>query len=169
MKSRPTKSRPKTSYQSTDTTFKHTKEDRRRMRRSSLLARIASTHSKVRKRRRPSKKLITNLESLANALPETLSQAQPKRSKDSSRMTHKSLKSRPGALKKKEKLERMERERFEKNMVQMAKVNRSLTDCVPAGPEEKGSSTNDTSSHRWAALRGFIASTMDGDLVDGAS
>ena len=84
-------------------------------------------------------------------------------------MTHKSLKSRPGALKKKEKLERMERERFEKNMVQMAKVNSSLTECVPAGHGEEGNVTNNTSSHRWAALRGFIVSTMDRDLVDGAS
>ena len=165
MKSRPTKTRLRTSYQSSDASFKSTKEDRRRMKRSSLLVRILSTHSKVKKRRRPSKKPMTSLDSLAKALPGNVPRAQPKRTNDSFQMTHKSLKSRPGALKKKEKLAKMERERFEKNMVQMAKDNRSLAEGVPASHGEEGSAINNTSSHRWAALRGFIVSTMDRDLI----
>jgi hypothetical protein len=51
------------------------------------------------------------------------------------------LKSRPGALKRKEKLERMERERFNANLVQM--------------------STATAVQDRWAALKNHVKTTVE--------
>jgi hypothetical protein len=55
------------------------------------------------------------------------------------------MKSRPGALKRREKLDRGERDRFTKNMAQMA-----TTTSQTGGTSEK-----------WAALRGFISQTLE--------
>ncbi|KMU91120.1 hypothetical protein CIHG_08791 [Coccidioides immitis H538.4] len=70
---------------------------------------------------------------------------------------HKSLKHRPGAMKRKEKLDKVERDRFAKNMAQMA--------TGLADPKEPAASTVDatqtSSSNRWAALRNFISQTID--------
>lgn len=57
------------------------------------------------------------------------------------KIQRKSLKSRPGAMKRKEKLERMERERFQKNLVQMS---------VGSGVED-----------RWRALKEHVRSTVE--------
>lgn len=59
----------------------------------------------------------------------------------------KSMKSRPGAMKRKEKVVRSECERFGKNLAIMQ------TGLVVGGGEKKGGS--------WAALRGFIEGTME--------
>lgn len=57
------------------------------------------------------------------------------------RIQRKSLKSRPGAMKRKEKVERMERERFQKNLVQMS-----------------GASAVED---RWRALKEHVRSTVE--------
>jgi pyruvate-formate lyase len=57
------------------------------------------------------------------------------------------MKSRPGATKRKEKLEKAERERFGKNMAQMA--------------SKVGTGTEQRAENKWAALRSFIAGTME--------
>jgi len=70
------------------------------------------------------------------------------------KMLLKTLKSRPGALKRKAKIEEKERERFRLNMAQMAK---------PAEQQQGAASMEgegNASSARWAALRGFIGQTM---------
>ena len=163
-----TSTRPHTSYPNTDAPFKSTKEDKRRMKHSALMSRIEKSSPKVQKRRRPSRKLVTNLEDLADALPDTLFTKQTKTSIDNIRVRHKSLKSRPGAMKKKGQLERMERERFQMNMAQMATVNSDSIDFVTNDGDKPGSAAN-LSSERWAALRGYISSTMDRDVMDKAS
>jgi hypothetical protein len=56
----------------------------------------------------------------------------------------KSLKSRPGATKRKEKLERLERQRFSANLAQMA-----------------GSGMANPVADRWAALKNHVQSTME--------
>ena len=61
------------------------------------------------------------------------------------------MKSRPGAMKRKEKLEKMERDRFNKNLAQMAQAKSS----TPAGA---GSSAY---ADRWAALKSHVQSTME--------
>lgn len=54
------------------------------------------------------------------------------------------MKSRPGAMKRKEKLEKMEKERFNQNLVQLASA-------------AKGGAVQD----RWAALKNHVQSTME--------
>lgn len=54
----------------------------------------------------------------------------------------KSLKSRPGAMKKKEKLEKLEMDRFNANLAQMATSSAASTD-------------------RWAALKNHVQNTME--------
>jgi hypothetical protein len=76
---------------------------------------------------------------------------------------HNSIKHRPGALKRKEKLDRLERDRFAKNMAQMA-VGLETKETAPGSndqPAETASTENSATSNRWAALRSFISQTMD--------
>lgn len=88
----------------------------------------------TKKRRRPSKKLITTLESLADALPDAGGENAISESRNGeimaevdraevrgglgamTKIRQRSLKSRPGAMKMREALEKRERERFERNM-----------------------------------------------------
>lgn len=68
------------------------------------------------------------------------------------------MKSRPGAMKKKELLISMEKERFNKNMAQMMQ-------SYHGKEEEKDSNTISNAKGRgrskWAAIRGFIQQTME--------
>lgn len=70
-----------------------------------------------------------------------------RRKVNTGKMEMKTMESRPGAMKKKAKLERAERDRFAKNMAQMA-------------PAAQGGQGEVSSSDRWSALRGFIGQTM---------
>ena len=67
------------------------------------------------------------------------------------RVRHKSLKSRPGAMKRKEKLEKTERERFGMNLAQMV----GSTQAQAYGPN------NSAVGSRWAALKTFVESTAE--------
>ncbi|MCJ1364233.1 hypothetical protein MMC16_003342 [Acarospora aff. strigata] len=140
--------------------FRTTKKDKRTIKHSTFVSRIEKADTKAKKRRRPSKKLVANLGSLANALPDDGGIGAILDSGDT-KIRHKSLKSRPGAMKRKEKLETMERERFSRNMAQMV----GATATAPAkGAEQTGAISvtgSTTSSSRWAALRGFIQQTME--------
>lgn len=81
------------------------------------------------------------------------------------KIKHKSLKSRPGAGKKKEKLVAMEMERFGKNMARMAA--RSGVSNTAQGEDQEGGVgdgavvAKGSSAERWAAIRGFISQTME--------
>ncbi|KAL2815638.1 ribosome biogenesis protein SLX9-domain-containing protein [Aspergillus cavernicola] len=132
--------------------FRTTKRDKRLMKHSTFLSKIEKISATSNKRRRASKKLVANLESLADALPDAETELN-----DPSQINiikQKTLKHKPGAMKRKEKIEKSERDRFAKNMAQMSNINTtpapdSNTDAV--GPV----------SNRWAALRGFISQTME--------
>ena len=126
------------------------------------------------KRRRPGKKLNTALDSLADALPELEENSDDewegideddkdmdgalgelskmvrvrKTKPADGKMKLKTLKSRPGALKRKQKMEESEKERFGKNLASMSAPAQAATDA--------GGSSN-----RWAALRGFIGQTLE--------
>lgn len=70
----------------------------------------------------------------------------------------KSLKSKPGAMKRKEALERLERERFGKNMAQIMAVKETTTPSVAtegAAPVVQSATTS-----RFAALRAWAESNM---------
>ena len=158
------------------------------MRHSAFVSRIEKTApGKIKKRRRPGKKLVAGLESLLDTLPDVeasgasrkagsedddeweglsededvvdtsslgelgkIARVRRKRKPEvPGKMQLKTLKSRPGATKRKAKLESAEMDRFRKNMAQMAQGQ--------SVPSKEGSSTAD----RWAALRGFIGQTME--------
>jgi hypothetical protein len=117
------------------------------------------------KRRRPSKKLATTLASLADALPELEDGEEGPRD---GKIRHKSLKSRKGAMKKKEKVVKGEMERFGASMARLAETGgtpTSGTNSVQASNTRTSGGTNEqgaaATSNRWAALRGYISATME--------
>ncbi|PQE31085.1 ribosome biogenesis SLX9-domain-containing protein [Rutstroemia sp. NJR-2017a WRK4] len=140
--------------------FINSKKDKRIIKHSALVNRIEKAHSKPLKRRRPNKKLVTTLESLADALPDFEGEGLDKISRgESGKIKQKSMKSRPGATKRREKLEAMERERFGKNMAQLVGSSESKTEAMATSDENKAPVSG--TSSRWAALRGFISQTME--------
>jgi hypothetical protein len=139
--------------------FRTTKKDKRIIKHSTFMSKVAKSYKKTPKRRRPSKKLVANLDSLADALPEAEGDDQSQMGNQGHIIKHKTLKHRPGAMKRKEKLEHLERNRFMKNMAQMTAIETNA-----AKPADSGSGTNpesNSTSNRWAALRGFISQTME--------
>ena len=137
------------------------KRDKRTIKHSAFVNRIEKAHKKPLKRRRPSKKLVATLEGLADALPDVDDLV--KGVGDEGKIRHKSLKSRPGATKRREKLEKMERERFGKNMAQLtggAVADSTIVTGNSAGEKGEAAPLSSTAS-RWAALRGFISQTIE--------
>lgn len=122
------------------------------MKHSIFVNKITKAHVKPLKRRRPNKKLVANLESLADALPD-FSEAnyQTSTTIGSATVRHKSLKSRPGAMKRKEKIEQVERERFGKNLAQM----------MGGAPNQPDQAKSSTIADRWSALKSFVQSTAE--------
>lgn len=137
--------RPQANIRTSDSSlFSSSKRDKHAIKHSAFVSKIEKSSAKTQKRRRPNKKLVANLESLADVLPSLDEEG----GKDGvilgqAKIQRKSLKSRPGAMKRKEKLEKQERERFNKNLAQMAGAS--------------GTSTGD----RWAALKNHVQSTME--------
>lgn len=133
--------------------------------------RIEKSHKKPLKRRRPNKKLVTTLESLGDALGELEQGGDGKgieERAEEGKIRLRGLKSRPGAMKRREKLERSERERFAKNMAQLAAGvgEESAGEMQIEGQEGAGENPNasqqpNATASRWAALRGFISQTME--------
>ncbi|KAL2072633.1 hypothetical protein VTL71DRAFT_11976 [Oculimacula yallundae] len=152
--------------------FSNTKKDKRVIKSSSFLNRIEKSQQKPLKRRRPSKKLVTTLESLADALPDVESLVQGGREGGAAgkKMEMKSLKSKPGARKRKEKLEAMERERFGRNMAVIMKGGKeegvSGGDMAVDGGEGDVVASTETSVsnptvNRFAALRAWVNANME--------
>ncbi|SCN90534.1 uncharacterized protein FFE2_06991 [Fusarium fujikuroi] len=134
--------------------FLSSKRDKRLIKHSSFVSRIQSARiSKSTKRRRPSKKLAANLESLADALPELEEGAEVEQGK----VRHKSLKSKKGALKRKERVVKGEMERFGVSMARLTQQDGAAVQKVET--EEKTAPA--PTANRWAALRGYISSTME--------
>lgn len=118
------------------------------------MSKIEKNSQKTPKRRRASKKLVTNLESLADALPEA------EESNDAASQVNvikqKTLRHKPGALKRREKLEKLERDRFNKNLVEMSNIT-----SAPAANNGETSNESNPTAGRWSALRNFISQTME--------
>lgn len=72
------------------------------------------------------------------------------------KMVMRSLKHRPGAMKRKRKMEGAEMERFRRNLAQMA-----------GGAEGVPVDGGDGTADKWAALRSFIGGTMERDRAFG--
>lgn len=119
------------------------------MKRSLLLNRIEKQNTKQKKRRRPDKQLVANLESLADALPDA--DDNDEKEVGQAKIKLRSLKSKPGALKRKAKLEQQEKLRFGVNMAQL----------VGTGGGDQGKTDTNGASNKWEQLRKFISSTME--------
>ena len=111
---------------------------------------------------------MTNLAGLADALPEVNGTEGNKGGGVGERgvkIKHKSLKSRPGAGKRKEKLVGMEMERFGKNLAELAASRTNVVDGDQPGvmgtESREGGAVGSGSRERWAAIRGFITQTME--------
>lgn len=139
--------------------FRTTKKDKRLIKHAAFMSKIQKAYQKKPKRRRPSKKLVTNLDSLADALPAAEEGDRNDASNQVNIIKHKTMKSRPGAMKRKEKLEQMERDRFMKNLAQMTRIEANTTSEAAASSESQAEPP--PTSSRWAALRGFISQTME--------
>ena len=168
---------PSSSKSSTlfDHDFRTSKKDKRTIKHSSFVSKIEKDSQKTPKRRRASKKLAANLDSLADALPDAQVQSSEQHHHPNNLhgqvnvIKQKTLKQKPGALKRRQNLEKVERDRFARNMAQM-----SAMDTTAAAPHAEGNNhhhhhhpnnnateeTNGT-SNRWAALRSFISQTME--------
>lgn len=150
--------------------FINSKKDKRTIKHSAFVNRIEKAHKKPLKRRRPNKKLVANLESLGDVLGDIENDGGfTMGDRSEGKIKQKTLKAGPGAMKRREKMERAERERFGKNMAQLigsqvepqvvaAGEDKMSVEGVDGGQQER--KTNPTSS-RWAALRGFISQTME--------
>jgi hypothetical protein len=139
--------------------FINSKRDKLTIKRSAFLNRIEKAHKKPLKRRRPNKKLKTTLEGLSDALPDVEDLVRDKNNADSGKIKMKSLKSKPGAMKRKEKLERTERERFGKNMAQIMAVKEEAPTATADGSTTASAAPVTTS--RFAALRAWATANME--------
>lgn len=152
------KDRPTPTASNIESLFPSNKKDKRRIKHAHLISKVTKSATTKPRRRRPNKKLVTTLDELADALPNddelkgSDSAGERKRAGDLPSdqvnvIRRKSLKSRPGAMKRKQKLDNDERSRFAKNMAQMAAPN---TTAAPSSSAEK-----------FRALRGFIGQTLE--------
>lgn len=103
--------------------FINSKRDKRIMKHSSFVSRITSSKIAKNKRRRPKNKLKTTLEGLADALPE-LKSGEGGEEVLAGRVKHKSLRSKKGALNRKEKIVKGEMERFGASMAKLSAMHR---------------------------------------------
>ncbi|KAK3355438.1 ribosome biogenesis protein SLX9-domain-containing protein [Neurospora tetraspora] len=170
--------------------FIDSKKDKRTIKHNAFVSRIAKTapgSGRKLKRRRPSKKLVTTLESLGDVLGEISDEIREdqesgktmdKMQEAMGRVRHKSLKTRPGALKRKEKVVKTEMDRFGRSLAQLATVKGPATAATTPAMEVEQQKTTQTqgqatqrattqqqqqpaTTNRWAALRGFISATME--------
>ncbi|KAH8891815.1 hypothetical protein GQ53DRAFT_719515 [Thozetella sp. PMI_491] len=164
--------------------FLSSKKDKRIIKHSAFVSKIQKARQPAaKKRRRPSKKLVTTLETMADALADIKEDMQMDGSMDAEqakqgKVRHHSLKSRPGALKRKEQLVRGEMQRFSFNLAQLATVKEAAPEAATkkkkggAGSGQQESQKDGAQaesvpapasapSNRWAALRSFISSTME--------
>ncbi|KAI7780188.1 hypothetical protein LA080_016273 [Diaporthe eres] len=164
-----------------DDSFIESKRDKRLIKHSSFVSRISKpahktpTQRKNLKRREKHRQAqaATSLASLSDALPSlTADEVRAGETEAAGKVRHKSLKSTPGALRKKERLVRGEMERFGLSLAQLSTVKEQPAP-VPAqqqqvemdvenkdGEEENRAPVQST-ANRFAALRGFISATME--------
>lgn len=119
---------------------------------------------------------LNSLDSLADALPE-LAAGEGAAEILSGKIRHQSLRSKKGALKRKERLLKGEMERFGVSMAQLSSMPAQAQNGGLSAEKHAAapaSSTNASASapapapavsNRWAALRGYISATMEQNPV----
>lgn len=160
--------------------FIESKRDKRLIKHSSFVSRIAKpahltpTQRKNLKRREKHRQSATrtDLASLSDALPDlTADEVRAGETEAAGKVRHKSLKSTPGALRKKERLVRGEMERFGLSLAQLSTVKeqpaaasqqqQAEMDVEDKDGEEENRAPVQSTANRFAALRGFISATME--------
>lgn len=149
--------------------FINSKRDKRLIKHSAFVSRVAQSAAaaagvrkrgggddrakKGARRRRPSKKLVATLESLEDALDDIRAemdeqdeqrqqqQQELEGSANQGKVRHKSLRTRPGALKRKEKLVRGEMERFGRSLAQLASIA-NVTKATSSAPSSSSTTGN---------------------------
>ncbi|EXJ63625.1 uncharacterized protein A1O5_11386 [Cladophialophora psammophila CBS 110553] len=156
--------------------FASSKKDKRRIKHAELMNKVTKSAAKKPRRRRPNNKLVTALDALAAALPDD-NELENNGTRATGMSTgnqppdqvniirRRSMKSRPGAMKRREKVDKGERDRFAKNMAQLA-TPRSLNEAAAQTSRDTANGAGKTvpipsTSERWAALRGFISQTLE--------
>ncbi|KAK4500826.1 hypothetical protein PRZ48_009018 [Zasmidium cellare] len=159
--------------------LKLNKKDKRTVKHNTLLNRVReggvakSSTSTSKKRRRPGKKLVADLGGLGDALPEGISEDEEEEMRGRGvggvkKMGMKSLRHRPGAMKRKSLLERGERERFGRNLAGLMAGSGKEEGADGQSNGGKAAAGN-AQSDRWAALRGFIGATLETDRAFGGN
>ncbi|CAK7199322.1 hypothetical protein SEUCBS139899_002000 [Sporothrix eucalyptigena] len=158
--------------------FLHSKKDKKLIRKATFRAQISEKAGvqKKTKRRRPSKKLVATLESLADALPDVPSKNYDDEPEWKGIKRRQSIKTRPGSLKRKEKVVQAEMARFGQNLAQLTAVKEETVAAAPvsAEMEVEGNTENtekatapapttarQSTANRFALLRNYITMTMD--------
>lgn len=139
------------SYPTTSaSTFTATKRDKRTIKSSVFRSKIEKASAKPsKKRKRPSRKLVTTLESLVDALPDVADTPADRKPNAGAHDRKSSLRSKPGARKVKERLVKEEQTRFAKNMAVMSQS--------VSAQDSNGVST---ASKKWAALRQHLNNSI---------
>ncbi|KAL6886307.1 hypothetical protein HDV57DRAFT_490154 [Trichoderma longibrachiatum] len=164
---------------STTDSFLSSKRDKRIIKHSAFVSRVASSSkiTKTKTRRRgsaKSKTQLSSLDSLADALPE-LADGEGAAEILDGKIKHQSLRSKKGALKRKERLLRGEMARFGMSLAQLATVpaaGQQAQGTAAAAANQPVAETQQKTeeakqqpapavSNRWAALRGYISATME--------
>lgn len=165
--------------------FLSSKRDRRTIRRSVFASRVAASASAASassagrvvrrrsKRSREDKARLGNLSALASALDDLTGDDEAAAGAADARpgrVRHRSMKMTKGALKRKERVVRGEMQRFGVSMARLAEVapaadGPSLQGRADAGVAPAGEAAREPqpakTADRWAALRGYISSTME--------
>ncbi|KXT02006.1 hypothetical protein AC578_6497 [Pseudocercospora eumusae] len=158
--------------------FRLSKKDKRTIKHGNLLAKVreGAIEKKSKKRRRPNKKLNTDIGELGDALPDigddedvwegidedgdlaVDGKKEKRRRKNEGKIVMKSLKLRQGAMKRKKRMEDDEMERMQRNLALLAQGRAAdgMQESVEGGAE-------DARAKRWEALRAFIGGTMQKD------
>ncbi|KAL8388819.1 hypothetical protein RB595_008953 [Gaeumannomyces hyphopodioides] len=163
---------PPTTSSSSGPLFPDTKRDRRLIKKSTFLGQIRSksgaSSGGVTKRRRPSKKLVADLDSLAAALPALEDGGGGGASQQPGKVRIKSIRHRPGALKRKEKLVRAETQNIGRSLAFLSGLDGKADGAgAEAGMGGAGVAAGTTppppapTANRWAALRAHISGTME--------
>ncbi|CAP60315.1 uncharacterized protein PODANS_1_6160 [Podospora anserina S mat+] len=168
--------------------FINSKRDKRLIKHSSFVSKITKPSSttalknhKKRQAKKAKTQLKTTLDSLGDVLDDLEHEMEDEGAMDNEqalqgKVRHKSIKSRPGALKRKERVVKGEMSRFGHNLAQLATVTSASSTATinqntakKQAEEQSKMETEGTAitaqeaatSNRWAALRGFISSTME--------
>ncbi|KKO96987.1 hypothetical protein THAR02_10912 [Trichoderma harzianum] len=159
---------------STTDSFLSSKRDKRTIKHSSFVSRISSS-SRISKSSKPRRRgankksaTLNSLDSLADALPE-LADGEGAAEILDGKIKHQSLRSKKGALKRKERLLKGEMARFGVSMAQLSHLPAQTQSAVPEPekplasslPVSSASMPAPATSNRWAALRGYISATME--------